>query len=246
MKNFIRVGMLSVALSTLGMAPTALAAPNPYARANNSFISISGKVDSVSPDAFMLNYGDGVVKVEMDDRQRDADGYKLMKGDKVRVTGFIDDDVFETTKIEAGSVFVENLGTYFFASAADEEDDFVTIVAPVSVSATVVQGKVTGVNGRRFTVDSGSRQVTVDTSGLGYNPLDDEGYQKIKKGDRVSVGGKMDKNFWGKRELKADSVVTLSPSSGKASASENKGKSGSARTSDTAAASNTNRNAATK
>lgn len=242
MRNIMKMAL--GAMATLAVAASPVEAKNPYTRANNSFISINGTVDSVSADKFMLNYGDGLVTVEMDDYDRDADGYNLMKGDKVRVSGFIDDDVFETTKIEAGSVFVENLGTYFFASSADEEDSFMTMTAPVVVSSTYVQGKVTGINGCKFTLDTGKRMLTVDTSELGYNPLDKEGYQKIKKGDRVSVGGKMDKDFWGNRELDANSVITLmTPKQNKnASNKQNQNK-----TSNTASASDaTKRNATTK
>lgn len=42
------------------------------------------------------------------------------------------------------------------------------------------------------TLDTGSRMVTVDTVDMSYNPLDNEGFQKIKKGDRVSVSGMFD------------------------------------------------------
>lgn len=48
-------------------------------------------------------YGDGNITVEMDNDDRDADGYKLMKGDEVRVSGMIDDDFYNLTSIEASS-----------------------------------------------------------------------------------------------------------------------------------------------
>lgn len=197
-------------MATLAGWEAAAADKNPYLRVDNSLITLNGIVQSVSANAFVLDYGDGEVLVEMDDLDRDADGYKLVKGDKVRVTGMIDDDAFETTKIEAGSVFVENIGTYVFANAADEEDTFPDVVAPVVVAATVVQGRVAGVSGRTFMLDTGARKLKIDTSAMSYDPLDDEGYQKIEKGDRVSVSGKMDRNFWGKREPVADSVITIS------------------------------------
>ncbi|MDX1380313.1 MAG: hypothetical protein R3233_04290, partial [Xanthomonadales bacterium] len=65
--------------------------PNPYVKADDTWISISGTVDVVHPNSFVLDYGDGMVKVEMDDGDRDADAYKLLKGDKVTVSGRIDD-----------------------------------------------------------------------------------------------------------------------------------------------------------
>ncbi|NIQ96097.1 MAG: hypothetical protein GWN87_19275 [Desulfuromonadales bacterium] len=195
------------AVAVLLAAPTA--AESPYERANNTWISISGEVESVSPDSFWLDYGEGRVLVEMDDGDRDADGYKLIKGDRVTVSGRIDDDFFEQTKIEAGSVYVEKLGTYFYASAMDEEDYNFTIIAPVVVSETVVQGVVTEVDSDQFTIDTAARKVDVETDTLAYNPLDDKGYQKIGVGDLVRVTGKADYNLFEGHEIKADTVVKI-------------------------------------
>jgi len=198
--------------SALAAAPAWAETPDPYEKPNNTWISISGEVDAVSPNAFTLDYDDGLIIVEMDDGDRDADGYKLMKGDKVTVDGKIDDDFFETTTIEASSVFVQNIGTRFFASPIDEEDRFVSTIAPIVGSTTVVQGQVTGVSDDTFTIDSDTRQVKVDVGRMTYNPLDDEGYQKIEVGDRVSVIGTMDVGLFEGREFNASTVLTLSDS----------------------------------
>lgn len=201
--------LLAVCLAT-GVA-VADSPENPYARADDTWISISGSVKSVTADSFTLDYGDGIVTVEMDDGDRDADGYKLLEGDKVTVNGRIDDDFYETTKIEASSVYVEKLGTYFYASAADEEDYFhYSIATPVVIADTVLQGRVTEVGGGEFTVDTGLRELTVEVDEMAYDPLDDEGYQKIQKGDRVRVHGRMDTDLFEGRELEASSVIELS------------------------------------
>ncbi len=187
----------------------AAAEENPYAKADNAWISISGEVESVDADEFTLDYGGGSVIVEMDDGDRDADAYKLMKGDDVTVSGLVDDDFFETTTVEASSVYVDKLGTYFYASAVDEEDDFVTVQTPVIMSETVVQGTVKKVNDEEFVIDTGFDELTVEVEEMGYNPLDDQGYQKIEAGDVVSVTGDMDDDFFEGRELVADAVTVV-------------------------------------
>lgn len=185
-------------------------AKNPYLKPDDTWITISGTVESVTRDSFELDYGDGTITVEMDDGDRDADGYKLIAGDKVTVNGLIDDDFYETTKIEASSVFVEKLGTTFFASAIDEEDYIPTVIAaPVIVSAIEVRGTVTEVNGDEFTIDTALREITVDVDEMSYNPLDEEGYQKIEVGDYVKVNGEIDEGLFENREIKADYVVEL-------------------------------------
>jgi predicted extracellular nuclease len=177
---------------------------------DDTWISISGEVESVDPREFLLDYGDGAVTVEMDDFDLDADAFVLNVGDHVTVHGLVDDDFFETTSIEASSVYVEELGTYFYSSVVDEEDTFVTLTTPVVVSETTVQGTVTSITGMEFTVDAGVRQFTVDTSELGINIFDDEGFLQVEVGDRVTVTGTMDEDFFGDRELEAEAVVNLS------------------------------------
>jgi len=210
MKRTIVTTMSLVSLSVALVA----ADPNPYARPDESWISISGTVTVIHPDSFRLDYGEGIVTVEMDDWDLDADGYKLFAGDEVTVYGRVDDDLFETTSIEASSVYVDGLNTYFYASAADEEDIPAVATASGIDYDVEIRGTVSDVNGREFSVDTGHREMTVDTSLLGYNPLDDEGYQKVEEGDRVSVTGNLDITWWRDRELIADSIITPEDASG--------------------------------
>ena len=134
-------------------------AQNPYLQPDDTWITISGKVESVSPNQFELDYGSGTVTVEMDDGDRDADAYKIYNGDEVTVTGLIDDDFYEVTTIEASS---------------------------------------------------GLRLMTVEVDEMPYNPVDDEGYQKLEAGDVVSVRGQIDHDLFEGRVFEADSVTTLS------------------------------------
>ena len=198
---------------SIGLVPLAQAAPDPYAKPNESWISISGEVKSVTPDAFLLDYDGGAVTVEMDDFDNDADGYKLLEGDDVRVYGRIDDDMFETTSIEASSVWVDGLNTYFYANSADEEDIPSQATLTLGESDVQVTGTIGSIEGREFTIDTGTRELRADTAELGYNPFDDEGYQKLAIGDRVYVTGEVDKDWWEKRELMIDAVVTLKDAS---------------------------------
>jgi len=208
-KTITTTSALALALT----GATAAWAEDPMTEPDDSWISVSGTVESVSADSFVLDYGEGLMTVEMDDGDRDADGYKLISGDQVTVTGLIDDDFYEARTIEASSVYVDSINTNFYASAVDEEDVNQVIVAvdtPVVISATTVQGEVTAIDAQEFTLDTGLSKMTVDVDEMAYNPLDDEGYQKIDVGDRVSVTGQIDDDLFESSELDADSVVTLS------------------------------------
>lgn len=193
-----------------GMAISS-AAQSPYLAPDDTWISISGTVDGVpTGDIFNLDYGEGMIAVEMDDWDTDADAYKLVEGDNVTVSGWIDDDLFERRTIEARSVYVENLGTYFYASGADEEKYYYSgVTVPVVINTIGLHGTVSEVSGREFTLNTGLRSITVDTVQMPYNPMDDEGFQQIEVGDVVSATGVMQTDLLDDRELHASSVVTL-------------------------------------
>ncbi|MEQ8330717.1 MAG: DUF5666 domain-containing protein [Longimicrobiales bacterium] len=201
---------LTAAVATL-LLPAAAAAQDPYEMDDDTWISLDGTVEAVSADAFTLDYGDGLVTVEMDDWDDDADGYKVVVGDEVSVYGAVDDGLFEATTIEASSVYVDGLNAYFYASSADEEDfdEFVSIYTPLQPASALVQGTVVGTHDDHFTISTGEGLLRVGLSDLGYDPLDDRGWQKLEIGDRVSVRGTVDAGFFTDRELDAESIVTL-------------------------------------
>lgn len=207
----------AVGLAVASSAPANAAEPKPYQKADGSWISIDGTVVSPKAEHFMLDYGTGVITVEMDDWDDYGEAYALMDGDRVTVFGRVDDDLFEVASIEAGSVYVKSLNTFFHASAADEESYVIPITyvalesKPLDSSATTMNGTVKKVDRdeKEFVMDMAGVEITVETDGLGYDPLDNLGFQQIDKGDKVSVTGKLDYEFFDGQVLKADFVTTV-------------------------------------
>jgi uncharacterized protein YdeI (BOF family) len=184
---------------------------DPYRQPDGTWISLSGTVKRVEPDAFVLEFHQGTVTVEMDDGDRDADAYALLEGDRVTVSGRIDDDFFETTTIEASSVYVEKLATAFYASAEDEEDArrFLGVSTPIAVSTVLVRGTVTAIADDGFTLDTGDRRLEVAVGAMPHDPLDDEGDLRIGLGDAVQVTGVLDRDLFADRRLLARAIVEL-------------------------------------
>ncbi|MDQ8204894.1 NirD/YgiW/YdeI family stress tolerance protein [Pelagicoccus sp. SDUM812003] len=208
------LSIAAASIAALMLQPIASSAPKVETKPDNSWISVSGSVTKAYVDSFRLDYGEGVIEVEMDDGDYDMDGLKIYEGDQVTVTGKIDDDMFEKRTIEASSVYVEDLNTYFYASARDEEDyPYIAMTNAADPYQTIVQGTVSSKSDEEFTIDTGSRLITVETDEMGYNPLDDEGLQRIEVGDRVSVYGDTDYDLFEGREIVADSIVTLNDGS---------------------------------
>ncbi len=207
--------MLPLAVSGALVSSVAMGA-SPYVKPDGSWISLSGTVVDPTAETFILDYGANTITVEMDDWDAYGDAYGLLDGDKVTVYGRVDDDFFERDTIEAGTVYVENLNTYFYANTADEESALYspyhwTATTPVEVSQLMVSGEVAQVDkdDGTFQMDLGGTSMTVETHDLGYNPLDKHGYQQIGKGDWVNVTGTVDYEFIDGNVLHAENVVTV-------------------------------------
>ncbi|MBN2418387.1 MAG: NirD/YgiW/YdeI family stress tolerance protein [Deltaproteobacteria bacterium] len=212
----LKIILLTVIFIIVPMAGTSLSAEDPRLKKDESWITISGIAAQVGSDTFLLDYGTGLITVEMDGLKWYKKDFKVIEGDRVTVRGKIDDDLFETTTIEADSVYDPKLGQFFYASPRDEEvvknlGHWRYYVDPeVKSDEIVVQGTVTGIDGREFTIDAGKREVKINTLTMPYNPMDDKGFQVINKNDLVRVRGNlMDYDFMKSRILYADSIVKI-------------------------------------
>lgn len=209
-KNLAR-NMLAGAIAAACFSVSAQA-QDPAEKPDDTWISLTGVVTSTTADSFKLDYGKGMIMVEMDDWDTFGDAWPLMDGDEVTVYGEVDQNLFAKTTIEAGSVYVDDLNTFFYASAADEEEygQWVIDIDAVPGDLTYI-GTVETVDPLTdtFTIDTGAMELSVDTSALLYDPLDDEGFQQIDVGDRVSVDAVVDADFIGDQDLLAKSIVTL-------------------------------------
>lgn len=187
-----------------------------------SWISLTGEVTETYDSGFRMDYGEGVVTVEMDDWDWVEEGQALLSGDDVTVYGRVDNNLYAKRTIEADSVYVEGLDTYFQANDLDEEEFTpLAVTAPIDLdddfSYLTIDGTAKRVNGREVVVDTGATDLQVDTSTLNYNPMDDTGYQKVGKGDRIAVTGRLEDDFFDDLELEATALVTLAEDSGKSS-----------------------------
>jgi uncharacterized protein YdeI (BOF family) len=184
---------------------------NPYVQPDRSWVSVSGEATDVRDDRFALDYGEGEIRVDMEGSSWYDENHDRLDGDRVVVYGEIDNDLFETTTIDANSVYVEGMNTYVYAGDDDRlaSFDYWGSYDPNEIGDATIRGTVTETGVNEFTVNTGARELTVDTLELRYDPMDYRGYQRVMEGDRVIVTGEMDRGFWDERELSADAIVTL-------------------------------------
>ncbi len=206
-KTLMAFAVIVLALFTLSFAEAA----NPKLYSNGERITITGKVLRTNGDMFVLDYGKDNITVEMDDWDslvNEAD--LLKKNETVTVKGRIDKDLFETRTIEAGTVYVHDRNIFYFADSADEEFEVYSLGAlhPEKSWVSII-GRVKNLNGSQFDLDTGFNDFKIETKSMDYNPLDDKGFQKIKKGDRVSVSGVLGDDFFLSHEIRAKVIVSL-------------------------------------
>lgn len=204
---------LALGICVSALAATPALAQFPKMQPDGSWVSISGTVVGPTDDEFTLDYGHGQISVEMDDWEWYEDSVPVLAGDIVTVYGEVEQHLFVDASIEADSVFVQGMGTYFYAAPPEDRPTFtvmdITPVTPVVVGNVSFTGTVSEVSGREFTINTGARELTVDTVQMPYNPMDEEGLQKVEVGDVVSVAGNLGTDVIGDRELTADSVVII-------------------------------------
>lgn len=204
--------------SFLATAP-AFAADADSEKQGGSWIILSGEVaSSDDSDTFTMSYGEDTVRVELDNWSWADQPGQVREGDKVKVYGRVDQDTYETETIEADSIYVENLGIHFHGGARGEEA-YTGVVPepqpPVRTGDLTVSGRVESIENRTFTIDTGSRELTVDTSLMNYNPLKKPGLRNrsVSLEDLVTVSGQMNPGVFEQRELNAQAIVirTRSP-----------------------------------
>lgn len=208
---------LSLAIAAALTAAPVHAEEGPYLHPDDSWISLNGTVVEVDEQGFTLDYGRNTVEVTMDNWNWFTATGDALQGDRVTVYGEIDADAFEKSTIDADSLFVESMGTYFYEASVAGERGIQAVdtmpQTPIDVGDTVVTGTVTSTESGQFTINSGRKKITVDASQMIYDPMDDKGYQQIDEGERVTVTGVMESDLLQTRELVADTIVTLSDES---------------------------------
>lgn len=210
------IGTLLICLSI--SSPTRAQAVDPYAQPDESQAALSGTLSKIRGDDFWLDYGDGEIAIELVDWERGAQELGLREGLQVTVYGEIDTDFFTATSVEAQVVYVKHSNSYYYATG-DEQLSLAYRKAHewsepnyYEISDMTLRGKVSSVSKDEGTFSVKMRdgnEITVETAGLNYDPLSSEMLKPIRKGDSVSVSGRIDYAFLKGKVLVADTVTAL-------------------------------------
>lgn len=169
---------------------------------DGSWIGVSGTVESTSTGTFMLDYGEGSIKVSVD--PEGTNPHEFIANEAVTVYGILDEGFFKASTINARTVYLDSQKSY--ACTSDGADAKVATFMPALYTGTVVYGRVTKVTNDGFVVNDAGTTVTVDTSALPGATQEATGEPTVHVGDRVAVVGDITKGFFTGRTLAATSL----------------------------------------
>lgn len=214
----LQLNSTAVLATILGAAITAfgnsaIAADKVANEPDGSWVSVKGTVVAWLEDSFILDYGENTISVEVDSWDASDNAESILNGYQVTVHGRVDDDFYQERSIEADTIYVNELNTVLTGPTPVDEEEVsrrmhTRYFGPIDTDIEVV-GTVTGIKGREFTIDTGDRQVTVNTIELDYNPMDESGFQQIKPGDFVRASGDLTSETLENREIMAETVISL-------------------------------------
>ncbi len=176
--------------------------------ANNdqgSWIRIEGNVKMVGEKSFILAYEGGTVAVAMGSEELRAHAFQ--QDQHLTVYGRVDGDFFERKVLKARVVVVKSEEPSRHQVIG--EGDAIRMINASHGSGTVVHGRVTGINGRQFTLDQADGRITVDTSTLSYDPMTSRDHLRVEVGNLVTAHGPIRSDFWSGRLLKATALDVI-------------------------------------
>ncbi len=187
-----------------------------YVEGMYGYVTLSGTVSKIlDSDRFVLDYGNGVTQVDYDDALHDLFkkiDRKIKVGDKVTVTGKIDNSWFTKREILVSSILhIADDYTLLYKRPVAATGDEVPAIVGVAKPSLFLDGQVAltgivsgGVYNGGFTLQYDDGAIQVDASSI---KIPDN--NRITKGDVVTVYGKVDDSFFKRRSITAETVEKI-------------------------------------
>lgn len=187
-----------------------------YVEGRYGYVTLSGTVSKIlDDDRFELDYGNGMTQIDYDDALHDLfakSGRRIKAGDKVTVTGKIDNSWFTKREILVSSIIhLTDDFILLYKRPAVAPGDEVPALVGVAKPSLFLDGQValTGiVSGVAY---KGSFALRYEDGTIQVNALDIKipDNNRIDRGDVVTVYGKIDDSFFKDRAINAETVEKI-------------------------------------
>jgi len=186
-----------------------------YVKGQYGYVTLSGTVSKIlDNDRFELDYGNGITQIDYDDALHELlkkSGRKIKRGDRVTVTGKIDNSWFTKRQILVSSILhiTDDYVVLYKRPAAEGEE--VPAIISVAKPSLFLNGQIalTGIVGGvayagSFTLHYEGGTIQVDATDIKIPESN-----RIISGDVVTVYGKVDNSFFKDRAIKAETVEKI-------------------------------------
>lgn len=212
MDMFYKKLLAATTALTVAMAGSAMAANSTQNMEDGAYVTLSGKVVAITDeDEFQLIHNGQKILVDTNDEWPDLfdkSAQQILKtGDMITVSGVVDDNLFGKNEIDAKAIrydgttytrmyVVESypMANYNPASGM-RDDEYMSLTGTIS---NITEDD-------KFMLNYGTGTIEVETDGI-----DLEESNRLSVGDRVTVEGELDKNWFSARELEADTIYVIS------------------------------------
>ncbi|MCH2546300.1 MAG: NirD/YgiW/YdeI family stress tolerance protein [Alphaproteobacteria bacterium] len=184
---------------------------------NDTYITLSGTVGEITDnDEFKLKHPGGTIMVDTNDTwpdlfRKDADTIIKM-GDRVTVTGKVDNNLFAANEIEAYQLTVDGSGynrVYTNNNFGPENDDsymasYGTYGSGLTDDQDVrLSGVVSSISDNEaFMLRYGNGEIRIETDDVEFTNAN-----RLAVGDEVVVFGEVDEGWFKKKAIEADRII---------------------------------------
>ncbi len=175
------------------------------------WISLAGKVRSASADHLSLSYGPDAVRVELEEIESWPED-EVKAGDRVTVSGRVDNDFYEGKTVNAAAVHVASLDRTFHGASEDQRTyhDFLASQFAEDGDWVTLSGRIGKFLENGLTLETGIVDVNVDTDQIDEPINDDKGDVRLALNDRVLVTGRVEKSdLFDAKEIEAHAIVAM-------------------------------------
>lgn len=184
---------------------------------NDAYITLSGTVGEIKDgDEFVLQHAGGSIEVDTNDTWPDlfkADAATLLKtGDRVTVTGKVDNNLFTTNEIEAYQLTVNGPSYNRVYTnnnfGPDNDDEYMAYSGAYGAGLKDDQdvrlsGEVARImDDKSFMLRYGNGEIKVETDDVEFTNA-----TRLAVGDEVVVYGEVDEGWFDKKSVEAERVI---------------------------------------
>jgi len=188
-----------------------------YVEGEYGYVTLSGTVSKIlDNDRFVLDYGNGITQVDCDDALHDLlkrSPRKIKTGDKVTVSGKIDNSWFTKREILVSSILhiTDNYTLLYKRPKIESGEDVPAVIIGVAKPSLFLDGQValTGIVSEVSDEDSFTLRYEDGTIQVNASGIKIPDSNRIVGGNVVTVYGKINNSFFKDRTITAATIEKI-------------------------------------